>query len=295
MRNYGLLGICLLMAMPAFAAQPAAKPAAGPPQAGAGHNDHQAAPASAGWTNKPLLLPMPTQRGERSGAPFAVKNLNAPAVSATSGQATTPVGKFAVSEGKATVRTAANVGNYYWLQAQEESHDVVKVASTVRYFANPGPSPRAMLRNQKSELEIVPQPLPREHGKYREGERWAFLVRFKNQALPGATVSFETENGSKTIYATDNDGLIAVQFPRDMKPEALEKAGDHETPKAQYVLSVEHAGNGKHYQTAFNYYYEPHRDTGKSMSAGVAFMGLGAVLAAPLLRRRQKSEKGKKP
>ncbi len=77
----------------------------------------------------------------------------------------------------------------------------------------------------RHELEIVPDPLPREHGRYRESEKWRFLVRFNGQPLPGQPVTLETEFGTRTSFTTDAAGFATVLFPRDFKPAG--KVEDH--------------------------------------------------------------------
>ena len=57
------------------------------------------------------------------------------------------------------------------------------MASTVWYASNPGPAPSEWLARVRSELEIVPDPLPREHAHYRESEKWRFIVRYAGQPL----------------------------------------------------------------------------------------------------------------
>ena len=45
-------------------------------------------------------------------------------------------------------------------------------------------APTELLKEPRHELEIVPEPLPREHGSYRESEKWRFLVRFNGGRWP---------------------------------------------------------------------------------------------------------------
>lgn len=130
------------------------------------------------------ILPMlvPAGRADRGQAPYCLANLHAETVTVRAGTGESwnvPVtqGGFAVATRKA--------GNYHWLQARQETQQGIVSASTAHYFANPGPAPTAMLQSPKGELEIVPQPLPREHWRYRSGETWAFLVRFNGRPLPG--------------------------------------------------------------------------------------------------------------
>jgi hypothetical protein len=147
-----------------------------------------------------------------------------------------------------------------------------------------------LLLKQKSELEIIPQPLPREHGAWRESEKWQFLLRFNGQPLAKKEVRMETEFGTKTAFVSDEQGMVTVLFPRDFKPaeKKPEQGGhDHGPRRAKFVLAVEHDDGGKHYLTAFNYTYSADAARGKNLLAGVGFGMFGMLLATPLLRRKK--------
>lgn len=243
------------------------------------------------WTNYPLLTPMMDRSGDRATAKFAAKNIK-PAkleVFAPGGPAGRLHRQFKASaEGTRIEAVTPKIGNYHWVSAREESAGKVTVASTAYFFGNPGEAPTRLLLERKSELEIIPQPLPREHGAWRESEKWPFLLRFNGQPLAKKAVRMETEFGTRTSFVSDEKGMVTVLFPRDFKP-AEEKPGEggHGPRKAKFVLAVEHDDGGKHFLTAFNYTYSADAERGKSLSAGVGFGLLGMLLATPLLRRRK--------
>lgn len=288
MRRFRLLGLCLVGALPVYAAAPVDL------SAQHDHAQHAKHADNGGWTSYPVLLPGKAERGDgRATARFVLKNLDAPTVHVQSGDLAAATGSFPVSDGKTVIRPAPRVGNYHWVQAREESAARVVVAATVRYFSNPGPAPAALLRKHKSELELIPLPLPREHAHFREGERAAFLVRFNNEPLGNALVHFESEHGSRATDRTDANGFIAIAFPRDFPSTSGDAGAHHGTPKAQFVVAVEHDAQDRHYLTSFNYVYAQHASTGKSQAAGIGFVVLGGLLATPLLRRKKISDKGK--
>ena len=183
---------------------------------------------------------------------------------------------------------APKTGNYHWLVAREEDTDGVKVASTVWYFSSPGDAPSDMLAQPKHELEIVPNPLPREHRSYREAEKWKFLVRYNGQPLAGQSLAMETEFGSRTQAVTDANGIATLVIPRDFK-QSPQSEGDSEDPRARgrFVLVTEKEVGGKRYLTAFNFSYTQDPERSRSLGWGAAFGILGMVAATPLLRRRQ--------
>lgn len=251
------------------------------------------------WTKYPLITPVMGRAGDRAAATLAVKNIGAQTleVFAAEGPADKLRRQFPVSpEGTRIEAVSPKIGNYHWLSAREEAEGKVTVASTAYPFGNPGEAPTRMLLTQKSELEIIPQPLPREHGAWRESEKWQFLVRFNGQPLAGKEVKMETEFGTKTVFTSDTKGMATVLFPRDFKPAEKKQAQgghDHGPRRAKFVLAAEHDDGGKHYLTAFNYTYSADAERDRNLLAGVGFGLFGMLLATPLLRRRKENETGK--
>jgi len=182
-------------------------------------------------------------------------------------------------------------GGFHWLSAREESADKVLVASTVYYFSNPGKNPTAMFMRQKYELEIIPQPFPREHSRYRAKEDWKFLVRFNGQPLANQKVNLETRNGSKAELVSDAQGVITLHVPDDFKAvEESKAAGGHDRGirrGSDFVLATEHAEGGRTYLTGFNSSYGPEAFDQRSLAMGLGFTLLGMMGAVPLLRQRK--------
>lgn len=251
-------------------------------------HDHRAASVVT-WTQQPLLLPETTRR-ERDTARLRAFGITASSltVHAPAGEPAVRQREFSLSDGVAHISSAApKIGNYHWVVLREVSPAGIRVASTVWYFSNPGASPENLLAKPKHELEIVPQPLPREHGQYRESEKWRFLVRLYGKPMAGQRLTLETEFGSRSHFVTDAEGFATVLFPRDFPTEP---PGGHGRPSAAFVLSTEHAEGEHRYQTAFNLRYGPDADRGRSLAWGAAFGLAGMLAATPLLRRRQRRE-----
>jgi hypothetical protein len=193
-------------------------------------------------------------------------------------------------EGAKIEAAGPKIGNYHWVVARQENETEVRVASTVWYFSNPGPAPTELLTQPKHELEIVPEPLPREHSSYRETEEWRFQVRWNGAPLPNKTVTLETEFGSRSNYVSDAQGKIVALFPRDFRDTPGRPGASEESMigprRAKFVLGTEHDADSTHYLTAFNYTYSPDPERTRSLGWGAAFGVLGMVAALPLLRRR---------
>lgn len=268
-----------------------------------GHPSETARGAPLAWTTSPLIEE--SSAGMRNRTVIVVRNLPVETVRV---YPPTGAGKFPDSfavHGRETPYDAPlhrsrfalvpeGRGNYYWIMARAESPTTVTIAGTVRYFSNPGPAPTAMLGVAKSELEIVPEPLPREHWQYREGEIWPFNLRFRGHPLTNTPVWFIGEHGARHRFLSDSQGTVRITFPEDIPvAPGTRTRGHHERPKARFVLVAEHHDAGRRYLTAFNYSYTASAMRGRSLMAGVGFMLLGGILATPLLRRQKTPEKEK--
>ncbi len=187
-------------------------------------------------------------------------------------------------------------GGFQMLTAREEAGEVVRVASTVYYFGERGAkNPTAMFMQQKNELEIIPQPYPREHSRYRANEDWKFLVRFNGQPLANQKVVFESQNGSKTEWMSDAQGVLTAHIPNDFKAATEGKSGaghDHGMRRgADFVLATEYIDAGKTYLTAFNAGYGADAFDQRNLWMGLGFTLLGMASAVPLLRQRKQEVK----
>ncbi len=187
-------------------------------------------------------------------------------------------------------------GGFQLLSAREEQAESVRVASTVYYFGERGAkNPTAMFMQQKNELEIIPQPYPREHSRYRANEDWKFLVRFNGQPLVNQKVKLETSNGSKVEMLTDTAGVLSLHVPNDFKQVEEKKEGaghDHGMRRgADLVLATEYVAEGKTYLTAFNSAYGADAYDNRNLAMGLGFALLGMVGAAPLLRQKKTEKK----
>lgn len=240
------------------------------------------------WTRHPLIVA--AMRGgdaERMAARLNLRNIEAQRLTVHSPAGGLGLDFPVTGQGARIEAPDPKIGNFHWVSARQEKEGMVVVASTTHAFSNPGPAPTALLLERKHELEIIPQPLPREHASYREGEKWQFLVRFDGRPLAGKRLDLETEFGTRTAATTGPDGLATVLLPLDFKP-ATESEG-HGRRQAKFVLAVEHESQGRRYLTAFNSSYaaDPYRK--RNLAAGAGFGLLGMLLAAPLWRRKERA------
>ncbi len=193
-----------------------------------------------------------------------------------------------------------STGGFFWLSAREDQPDKVIVASSVYYMSERGSkNPTAMFMQQKNALEIIPQPFPREHSRYRANEDWKFLVRYHSKPLAQQKVNMVTQNGSKKAFVSDAKGIFVAHIPDDFHTTKVQKAVEarhsHGRKSAEFVLATEYKDDGKTYLTGFNSSYGPDAFDQRSLAAGLGFMLLGMVGAAPLLRHRRVTKKAVVP
>jgi hypothetical protein len=254
-------------------------------------------PAARELTRLPLLVPVMSRGGERGTAALRPVGIEAGEVTVYSPGGPEERRRVAYPSGPdgAKIESATpKIGNYHWVTARQESETEVRVASSAWYFSNPGPAPTELLTQPKHELEIVPQPLPREHSSYREAEEWRFQVRWNGQPASEQKVTLETEFGSRSNYIADANGTVVVLFPRDFRERKAKRDGDEHMmgpQRATFVLGTERDESGKHYVTAFNFTYSPDPERTRSLGWGAAFGVIGMVAALPLLRRRASAAK----
>ncbi|OGS73084.1 MAG: hypothetical protein A2063_04340 [Gallionellales bacterium GWA2_60_142] len=245
------------------------------------------------WTDLPLLK---TKAGGESRERVIVvpQNIVADAVDAYSNKLADENGRRRLPLDMAGAKLDKPAsGGFHWLAAREEQGDEVRVASAVYYFGERGAeNPTDMFITQKHELEIVPQPYPREHSRYRANEDWKFLVRFQGHPVVGQMVALETQNGTKSVWVSDAQGVVTVHLPDDFNAETdgKEIGGSRGMGMrgSDFVLAARRADGGKTYLTAFNAAYGKNAFDQRSIVMGLGFTLLGMLGAVPLLRQRRK-------
>lgn len=171
--------------------------------------------------------------------------------------------------------------NYHALVATR-LHDSVEEAA-IRYIYGRGKptghSPKELTELQKSTLEIVPDPIPREHWHYKAGYEASFIVRYKHQPLTAAAISLFTSNASIVNASTDDQGRVTFTIPDDYK---VEKAGRRANPAAELLIHVKHEDNGKHYATWLSADYNANPQQWKSTEMGILVAAGGFILGTVL-------------
>jgi len=181
------------------------------------------------------------------------------------------------------------MGGYYAMIAEEKSTD--RVYSAIRYLSLQGRpskiSPTKLTGLNKSVLEIVPDPLHREHDRYTASKSYRFLIRFHDQALADTTVSFETHNTPAQTLMSDENGKFTITLPNDFKNVQI---GRSENKPSEFLLSVNHKEAETLFVTTLTMPYSLNPNDfwqSQPYGAGAVFLGfLGGIF---LYRRHLKS------
>lgn len=185
------------------------------------------------------------------------------------------------------------VDSYHAVVAERLSGDTHE--SAVRYVTlrgkPSGHSPAELLAIEKLPLEIVPDPIAREHHRYLSDRPAKFRIRFEGRPLPGASVSLETSNGSHLEATADRQGRLEFRLPEDFTDIEV---GRRNNPPADFIVRTRHEENGRQYRASLSapYHVNPHH--WQSNGAGLAAAASGFVVGVGILGvagRRKKSKK----
>jgi len=183
--------------------------------------------------------------------------------------------------------------NYHALvvnQIQEKN-----ISSSVRYIYSRGRpskvSPTKITQLQKSELEIAPILLPKEHNNYNGSESYRFELRFKGEVLPQHNITFTTSNGTKEIIKTNENGKFTVTIPNDFKDVKMKRRANR---PAEFILAAAHKNEGLSYNStlAMPYYVNP-IDYWQTQMLAVALVFMGLIFGIYMLRNINKKKKRK--
>ncbi len=178
-------------------------------------------------------------------------------------------------------------GNYHWLEITGTAADGTRVrAATAHYFSGQGPAPDTLLARPRPGLALLPDPLPREHARYRAGEQWPFRVRLEGSPLTGAEVALCMGGRLLGRWRSDAAGRVRVRFPADAPLHAARgRHGRQRAAPFRLVVRATDAGGTQH---AASFAYTLHAPVTETRNGGAGFGALlaGAGLGILTLRRR---------
>lgn len=166
--------------------------------------------------------------------------------------------------------------NYHAIVAEKDwgNHKEAVIRYEYRHGRPSKRSPSRLTAQQKTEFEIVPDPIPREHYRYHSQQRWGFLVRFKGQPASDLKVSLETSNRTQLSAISDTDGRVEFRIPDDF-PGLVE--GERDRRLSQFTASSEYFLDGKRYTTQLNADYRINPSHWQSTRWGLLVIGIGFI------------------
>ncbi len=187
-----------------------------------------------------------------------------------------------VREGRVAVESP--FGNYHAVVAEKERDGTVRTA--IRYVHRhgrpSGHSPRELLGAVKAPLEIVPDPVPREHHQYMGGHEAVFLVRYRGSPLPRSPVTLHTANGTVRQQKTGPRGRVRFRLPDDFSDV---RPGRHANRPGELRVAASHSAGGTDYATTLSARYHVDPGNWRSLGWAVALMGAGFLAGLAGTRR----------
>ncbi len=182
--------------------------------------------------------------------------------------------------------------NYHALIAEKK--DANSHASSLRYVSMRGKpsgiSPSLLVQHNKLPLEIIPEPMIREHWKFYTSNSHSFSVLFNSQPLADNWVVMSTSNGTTLDGKTDQQGRIRFTLPEDFTDI---KPGRRANKPAEFKLRTVHIANDITYQTNFNAPYYVNPAHWQSSSGGIAALSLGFISGLLLMFKHNHNNKPK--
>jgi len=195
------------------------------------------------------------------------------------------------TDGQVTI-PRTGLGGFHVFLAEAEKPS--KTVAAIRYhYANGKPvdaRPRDLIAINKTDLEVVPDPLPREHYRYYGNERWAFLVRYHGELVPELDVTLQTSNGTRLTEKTDKSGRVRFILPDDFTDV---KPGIRANPPGSFSVSTNYSVDGHHHETRLESKYYPNPSHWRSTSLGFWVMGGGFLMGLATLRGGRKKKERK--
>jgi hypothetical protein len=182
-----------------------------------------------------------------------------------------------------------SVGGYYALVLNHRSD--TQVDSALRYLSMMGKpakvSPTKLTALPKTDLEIIPNPLHREHDRYTASKAYRFLLTFQGKPLSNTPITLETKNDSVANYTTNETGAVTITLPNDFKNVSNEK---EENKPSEFLLKTRYQNGEFVYVTTLSMPYSLNpNDYWQSQKYGAGAVFIGFLGGLFLYRRSKKT------
>lgn len=170
----------------------------------------------------------------------------------------------------------SGMDNYHAVIAEKDSGEIKQAIIRYEYQRGKpsGHSTTELTAVQKTDFEIVPDPVPREHRHYQSGETWSFILRFQGKPVANIPVSLKTAHGNVIIGTSDKSGQVALHIPDDF-PDV--QAGERDERSAAFDVTAEYVIAGITYRTRLNSEYRVNPAHWQSLMLGMLVAGFGMV------------------
>ncbi|MEW8315709.1 MAG: hypothetical protein AB2669_16350 [Candidatus Thiodiazotropha endolucinida] len=182
------------------------------------------------------------------------------------------------------------IDNCHAIVAEKDWGDHKEAVIRYEYrFGRPSKqSPSQLVAKQKTEFEIVPDPIPREHYRYHSLQSWNYLVRFNGRPVNDLEVVLNTANGTQLSSTTDSHGRVSFQIPDDF-PGMIE--GERDKRLGQFTVSSEYLEGNRRYTTQLNADYRVNPAHWQSTRLGLLVVGIGFIAGGFLGRVKRSGGK----
>jgi hypothetical protein len=187
--------------------------------------------------------------------------------------------------------------NYHVLVAQRRQDNLQEAAIRYLHFSGKpsGHSPAELTAYAKTDFDIAPDPLPREHRHYQGRDAVAFRLRLKGAPLAGVEVSLGTSNGGWLKARSDARGRVRFTLPDDF-PDV--QPGRRANRPGDFTVSAKYAADGQSYLTTISAPYYPNpshwQSTGLAVAVSAGGFAAGALVTGLGRRPRDATGKGGK-
>lgn len=178
--------------------------------------------------------------------------------------------------------------NYHALVAQKKTDSTHESSLRYAYMRGKpsGYSPENLIKNHKLPLEIVPEPMIREHWRFYTNNRHIFQILFNEKPLVDTWVILQTANGTKLDSKTDINGKVAFILPDDFKDI---KPGRRANKPQDFLLRTVHIADNITYKTNFSAPYSVNPSHWQSNSGGILALSIGFISGIVVMRRHNRN------